>query len=141
MSENVNKKNRVWIFGISVLFLIAAVLIAQARVERRYRASAAEHITLVVDSIDYRADLTRVYGKLVGRPHTSQRIDEIVLKCTDMTYGANDIDGVDFKRWFQWEDDGVIPIEIDFPKMNTLQSGVMIITTPRGVDTCHLTRN
>ncbi len=24
MSENVNKKNRVWIFGISVLFLIAA---------------------------------------------------------------------------------------------------------------------
>ena len=64
MSENVNKKNRVWIFGISVLFLIAAVLIAQARVERRYRASAAEHITLVVDSIDYRADLTRVTASL-----------------------------------------------------------------------------
>ena len=74
-------KRRVGIFIGCVVALFVAVLVAQAHVERRYRTTASQHITLVVDSIDYRQDLTRVYGKLIGTPHTSQRIDAMTLTC------------------------------------------------------------
>lgn len=71
-----------------------------------------EHsIDFAVDSIMYRDDVTRIYGKFKGHPHTSWRIDEATLSGT----GIVDIDGVDLKRWFQWEDDGIIPVELDFP--------------------------
>lgn len=60
-------------------------------------------------------DLIRVCGELVGRPHTSARIDSITLKSGHGQVKANDIDGVDFERYFLWEDDGRIYIEIDFP--------------------------
>ena len=65
-----NSNKRVWIFVMSIAFLVIAVFAAQARTERNYQLSAARHLTLTVDSISYRASLTRVYGKFVGRPHT-----------------------------------------------------------------------
>ena len=120
---------------------MAAAFSLPAKVIRGYNTISSGSIDAIIDSIDYRSDLTRVYARLQGAPHTSGRIDGITLSDATNSLTLTDIDGVDLKRWFQWEDDGVIPIEIDFPKMNTLQSGVMIITTPRGVDTCHLTRN
>lgn len=58
--------------------------------------------------------IVRIKGKLVGKPHTSDRIDCATLTVNGHTYTATDIDGVDFERYFQWEDDGVIPLEIDF---------------------------
>lgn len=60
-------------------------------------------------------DLIRVGGDLIGRPHTSARIDSVTLTTDDARIKANDIDGVDFERYFQWEDEGIIPVEIDFP--------------------------
>lgn len=89
-------------------------------------------LVLQVDRVDYRGDLTRVYARLVGRPHTSQRIDGVSLKAAGKLYTATDIDGVDFKRWFQWEEDGVIPIEIDFPAMKPTKAFVVTTKTPRG---------
>ncbi len=68
-----------------------------------------EALPLVVDRMAYRSDLTRLYGRLVGRPHTSCRVDAVSLTAGKRVYTATDIDGVDFKRWFQWEDDGEIP--------------------------------
>ncbi|MDE5839013.1 MAG: hypothetical protein K2H39_08160 [Paramuribaculum sp.] len=85
---------------------------------------------LICDSVDFRADLTRVYGKLTGTPHTSHRIDAVKLQTGGLA--ATDIDGVDFKRWFQWEDDGAIPVEIDFPPMKERSSIVIEAITPRG---------
>lgn len=131
---------RVWIFGFAIFFLVLAVFMAQARVEHNYETSAAQHITLRVDSIDFRSDLTRMYGKLVGRPHTSQRIDAVTLTSGSKQYLATDIDGVDFNRWFQWEDDGVIPVEIDFGKMPKFTKGYIVIETPRGVDRISITK-
>lgn len=133
-------KRRIGIFLACVVTLFIAVMVAQARVERKYKASASQHITLKVDSIDYRQDLTRLYGKLIGVPHTSQRIDGLTLTVSERPYAAIDIDGVDFKRWFQWEDDGVICVEIDFEPMRPLKHGVITINTARGVDTMHLSR-
>ena len=133
-------KRRVGIFIGCVAALFVAVIVAQAHVERKYRASASLHINLVVDSIDYRTDLTRLYGKLIGVPHTSQRIDALTLSSASKTYQAVDIDGVDFKRWFQWEDDGIIAVEIDFDVMSPVKHGVITINTPRGVDTMRIDR-
>lgn len=71
----------------------------------------------VISDVIYKSDdnLTRVCGNLIGRPHTSARIDGVTLKAAGAVIKANDIDGVDFERYFQWEDDGNIYIEIDFP--------------------------
>lgn len=72
-------------------------------------------------------DLVRVCGNLAGRPHTSARIDSITMRgANGVLIKADDIDGVDFERYFQWEDDGIIPLEIDFPgleKYNTAVGG------------------
>ena len=85
---------------------------------------------LKVDSIDYRSDLTRVYGTLTGTPHTSHRIDAIKMQHNGAI--ATDVDGIDFKRWFQWEEDGELRVEIDFPVMKQRSAFVMEATTPRG---------
>lgn len=127
-----NKRNYLFLFAALALIVVAVA--AQARTERHYRATAAQHINLTVDSIDFRSDLTRVYGKLVGRPHTSQRIDEAIIHIGQASFQARDIDGVDFKRWFQWEEDGNIPVEIDFRQMTPFQSAVIELRTPRGTD-------
>lgn len=136
------KNNRVWIFGFAVAFLLVTAFVSYARSERkpRYSLSDGQHLTLVVDSIDYRADLTRMYGKFVGRPHTSQQVKSITLHNGARSYAATDIDGVDFNRWFQWEDDGVIPVEIDFDKMPEVKTGRLVIVTPRGTDSCTMTK-
>ena len=133
-----NRNNRAYIFGIAMIFLIAVAFVSNARSGKpaRYTLSAAQHLTMVIDSIDYRSDLTRVYGKFIGTPHTSQRLNSIQLQVNGATYMATDIDGVDFERWFQWEDDGVIPVEIDFNKMPRIDKGRLILVTGRGTDTC-----
>lgn len=89
-------------------------------------------LTLSVDSIDFRSDLTRLYGKLIGRPHTSHRIDAAVLLSGKAVLTSDDIDGVDFKRYFQWEDEGVIPVEIDFPAVKKFSAATVELDTPRG---------
>lgn len=63
-----------------------------------------------------RDGVTRIGCTLTGAPHTSQRIDSCTLIVGGAAYGSLDIDGVDFKRYFQWEDDGRIPVEVDFPR-------------------------
>lgn len=67
-------------------------------------------------SVVYKQDdgIIRLKGNLVGRPHTSNRIDGASLTINNIDYQAVDIDGIDFKRYFQWDDEGLIPLEIDF---------------------------
>ena len=48
---------------------------------------------------------------------------------------ASDIDGVDFRRWFQWEDDGLIPLEIDLPPMKPTATVKVYAVSPHGVAT------
>lgn len=88
-----------------------------------------------MDSIVLTDVYARIYGKLSGHPHTSCRIDEIELKgCSTESTVSNDIDGIDYRRWFQWEDDGTIPLEIDFPPSVILSDTFIIeAKTPRGM--------
>lgn len=106
-----------------------------AKIVRNYSCTSDGVLTFSVDSIDYRKDLTRVYGKVHGRPHTSHRIDEVKYLSAGNALTSTDIDGIDFRRYFQWEDDGQIPIEIDFPA-TAPDSGVQFLfTTARGQST------
>lgn len=98
----------------------------------KYTSTTDPVLAVMVDSVDYRADLTRVYGKLVGRPHTSGRVDSASLLSGKSSWNATDIDGVDFKRYFQWEDDGEIPVEIDFPAVKPLKAAKLVLVTTRG---------
>lgn len=114
--------------------IIAALtlLTVDAKILRDYDSQSDGNLSFSVDSVDYRPDLTRVYGKLQGRPHTSNRIDEVKVTTSGESYTSTDIDGVDFRRYFQWEDDGVIPVELDFPAMKSGQGVQLIFSTPYG---------
>lgn len=91
---------------------------------------------LTVKKIDYRKDLTRVYCTISGQPNTSSRI-------TAITFGgkkATDIDGVDFDRYFQFEDSGSIDLEIDFPPMKPLGRATLVFVTKSGTFTYTIRR-
>ena len=64
---------------------------------------------------------------IVGIPHTSQRIDGIDLVMGPKLVKATDIDGIDFERYFQFEDEGVQVIEVDFPFKGTLPKNAKLI--------------
>ena len=84
-------------------------------------------------------NLVRVSGNLVGEPHTSCRIDSVAVSGSHAVTVACDIDGVDFRRYFQWEDDGTIPLEIDFPGAEKVAAqlrcrhGQLIFYTSKGI--------
>lgn len=122
---------------LTLAFAVAlGIMPVGAKVVRGFESASDETLGFRVDSIDYRKDLTRVYGTLLGRPHTSARLDGVVMivggapakECTD-------IDGVDFNRYFQWEDDGAINVELDFAPIKAAPKGQLIFSTPRGKST------
>ena len=137
---------------LTLIAAIALTAVAGARTLREYTAmplpGARYPFTLTVDSIEFRSDLVRLYGHLLATPHTSARIHEItgsegdkVLAPAEMkSYPANDIDGFAFTHRFQWEDDGDLPIEIDFPAFQPLNAFLISATTPTGHVTWALRR-
>ena len=74
---------------------------------------------------------------VVGIPHTSQRIDSVDLVMGSKIVKATDIDGVDFERYFQFEDQGVIMLEIDFPFKGVIPKiATLVFHTVKGDVTC-----
>ncbi|HBI58633.1 MAG: hypothetical protein OSJ46_08185 [Duncaniella sp.] len=118
--------------AIAVVAIAAAACGAQAKIVKNYKSHSDDVLTFQVDSIDFRKDLTRVYGKVIGRPHTSHRIDGVTLNIDNQALVSDDIDGVDFKRYFQWEDDGFILLEIDFPATRPARNLNLNFNTVRG---------
>lgn len=129
---------------LTLIATIALTVAAGARTLREYTAmplpGARYPFTLTVDSIDFRSDLVRIYGHLLATPHSSARIDgftvsegDKVLAPADMkSYPANDIDGFEFTHRFQWEDDGDLPVEIDFPAFKPQNAFLISAATPSG---------
>lgn len=116
--------NKIIIISILAIFTIG---IANSKVIRSVKYTSTPAGIVKIDSIDYRKNLTRVYGKLCGQPHTSMKIENIT--------GAIDIDGIDFKRWFQFEETGIIPIEIDFKPMK-VNTFLFEINSTKGKISC-----
>lgn len=121
---------------ISILLLALAMSapVFAAGMMRAPQSSSDGPLTFAVDSIDCRADLTRVYGRLLGNPHTSGRIDKVTLSSGKNVHcDFTDIDPVEAGKYYQFEDEGVILLEIDFPAVKSdLASGTLLFATPHG---------
>lgn len=105
---------------VKILFLAVFVLCCSAvGVSQMKNKQSTADITFIVNKIESHPDdhLIRVCGDLKSRPNTSACIDEITL-VGPSTIIATDTDGFDLKRYFQWEEDGTIDVEIDFPTKN-----------------------
>lgn len=127
------RMNRMICGAVCAIMAVSGAVCAHADDVRLSSATSTGSLTFLADSVDFRPDLTRVYGRLSGRPHTSNRIDFIYVRPAQGAQAeSTDIDGVDMKRWFQWEDDGIIPVEIDFPAMSPQSGMVITVEGPRG---------
>lgn len=111
-----------------------AALTAQIHSAGGRMVTAINDMTVTIDSVSYRPDLTRVYATMKGHPNRAQRIDDIIFRYGHKSIEATDIDGVDFRRWFQWDDTGIINLEIDFPAIpdNKKIAKKLIFDTPKG---------
>ena len=118
-------------FLLATIISGLAMISVNAKTVRNFNSQSDNKLTFKVDSVDYRSDLTRIYGKLIGRPHTSNRIDGVTALTSGSALTSTDIDGVDFHRYFQWEDDAIIPIELDFPIMG-IEGFQLLFDTPLG---------
>lgn len=96
-------------------------------------AASAANFTVRIDGSEATSNpkVTRVKASLIGAPHTSAIIDSIAYVMPNGNrVMANDIDGIDFGRYFQWEDDDIIDFEIDFP-VRKMAKGRMEIYSKR----------
>ena len=125
-----------------LVFMTGMAMSASVASAKTYRSfdTDCKGLKIVTDSVDYRSDLTRYYVRLIGEPHTSQRIDRITLESAGVPFASTDIEGVDMERWFQWEEDGSIPVEIDFPAMKAAKTVTIKVEGPRGVSLWTVTR-
>lgn len=84
-------------------------------------------INIIPDKTVKTDDGARISVCIVGIPHTSQRIDGVDLLIGNKIVKATDIDGVDFERYFQFEDSGVQTVEIDFPFKGTIPKTAKLV--------------
>lgn len=108
---------------------------SSARILRDYKVTSTGPVSFKVDSVDFRSDLIRVYGKIVGKPHVSFRFDNMILNVQKRESSWIDIDGIDVKRWFQWENSPYMPVEIDFAPKAVKPGANFTISTygPKGI--------
>lgn len=102
----------IWGLFVTLILLSCGIHHNNTTIVKEYDVQAIDAVSGIdigIDSIMYRNDVTRLYGKLVGKPHTSWRIDSMKINGQEIL----DIDGVDLRRWFQWEDEGEIAVELD----------------------------
>lgn len=103
---------------ILIIALIGGIFTAFAQIGRPGKKNKHPMYIQYVSVDDSNSDgVNRVTINIIGVSHTSSRIDSAKVMLHDGgVYAASDIDGVDFGRYFQWEDEGLIPVELDFPR-------------------------
>lgn len=94
--------------------------------------SSPAPMVLTVDSVMYRKDVCRLYGRLSGRPNTSGCIDSLTVVDRDKRYPALDTDGFDLTHRFVWEDEGEFAIEVDFGPGRPSRELVIEVVAPGG---------
>lgn len=78
----------------------------------------AHNFAFEVDSVDFRPDLTRIYGRFIGTPHVAINVKHILLASSNnKRYVADDTDGFDLNKYFQFEENPTFNVEIDFGPM------------------------
>lgn len=119
------------IFMVLVLSAIGcSTLVAQQLKQKR-----THPMTVEVKGIDNRNSdgVTRLTVILTSLPNTSSRIDSVSLvTAAGIRMKALDIDGVDFQRYFQWEDEGAVDVEVDFTRQKSLKGSKVVFHTVYG---------
>lgn len=125
---------------LAAALLTAGPCVADAMTGWRVQAAPTVGVAggygLTVKEIDFRNDLTRVRCTISGRPNTSSRISGVTLD----GHPATDIDGIDLGRYFQFEESGLIDLEIDFPAIKPARTTELKFITPSGPLTYTLRR-
>ena len=103
---------------ISFFAIAVVTMLAQLNISERNKTTSSQKHYMKIDvgakSLENSDNVLRISCALIGIPHTSSRVDSIHATVCGMKYKATDIDGIDFNRYFQWEDDA-IEIEVDIP--------------------------
>ena len=119
-------------FAAIMLLAGGAAFVAPAPAAAQVNQLDAE-FNVIPDKVTPTDGGIRISVCLVGIPSTSQRIDSVDLTVGDKVVKATDIDGIDFERYFQFEDEGVQLIEVDFPFKGTLpKTAKLIFHTVKG---------
>lgn len=91
------------------------------------RKSAPLYLYLKSVDSNNGSGVTRIGIDMKSLPSTSSRLDSATLVNNGKKFGAIDVDGVDFKRYFQWEESGNIYIELDFPRQKKIWKTAKVI--------------
>lgn len=123
-------RNTIFMAAMLLLLGVAAAKGGEQFLRSGSTDAKGHEMRVEIDSIVCRPDLSRVYCRAIGRPNTSQRIDSVSL---NGTIRATDIDPIYFERAFQWEEEGVQPLEIDFPPLKKAPGAFYLnFSTPYG---------
>lgn len=117
---------------VQLIIIVTFIVNLSAKIVKDYACMTSGNTSFVIDSIDFREDLTRVYGCIIGLPHTSDKINGVMLLIKNDALTANDIEGVDFHRYFQLENDGRIDLEVDFPPIKPVSDLQIFFITVHG---------
>lgn len=122
-------------FAISVFMILCSVDLPEQACAQVNQVEAG--INIIPDKSVKTAQGIRITVCVVGIPHTSQRIDGVDLVIGPKVVKATDIDGVDFERYFQFEDEGVVMLEIDFPFKGVIpKTARLLFHTVKGDVSC-----
>ena len=124
--------------GIALALLFGAASMPSVAFEASAQVNQLDaEINIIPDKSVKTDDGVRITVCVVGIPHTSQRIDSVDLVMGPKIVKATDIDGVDFERYFQFEDQGVIMMDIDFPFKGIIpKTAKLVFHTVKGDVTC-----
>ena len=100
---------------ITILTVIAALMAVSKDTCHQQLTQPRHFMKIVVDRIDNNNSdhVSRVSCTVIGVPHTSSRVDSVTAVIKGRVYRSTDIDGIDFGRYFQWEEEGAIPVDVD----------------------------
>lgn len=125
-------------FKIKIIMLLMAfvstVSVAQAPLTAT-KYIKTHPVKTVVKAVDNKnnQNTTRITVSLISQPNTSSRIDSAHFVNGNEQLRAVDIDGVDFGRYFQWEEDGMVSVDVDFPRRNKfVRDAVVVLHTVHG---------
>ena len=119
---------------LAMAFVSAFVVVSQMACMTIPKKKHPLHLQLKTINNTNSDGVSRLELDIIGVSYTSSRIDSAKIFTSDgSVYLASDIDGVDFHRYFQWEDNGIIPVEIDFPRNeNYNKTDTLVVYTVYG---------
>lgn len=96
--------------------------------------AAVHNFEVEVDSVDFRPDLTRVYGRFIGTPHVGINVKQVVLTTdTGRHLVATDTDGFDLNKYFQFEETPAFDVEMDFEPTTPAGDITLMFITANGI--------